>query len=344
MWLWQHHGSGRCLILRAQEVHKQKMLSRCGIHEFTLLSLVIGISESQPLPACGRLIPSSRIVGGAEAVVGDWPWQASVQILDSPHCGGTLIASRWVLTAAHCFSSLTKPSLFVILLGAYNLSYPGPEAVFVSVKQIIIHENYLGYRNGSDIALIELETPIKFTHRIMPACIPGLSIAFPPRMGCWVAGWGNIQQGVLLPEPELLQEVLLPLVDTATCEALYSDLKGEAPMKTRIIQDDMMCAGYLEGKKDACQGDSGGPLLCPWDGAWLVAGVVSWGDVCGAPKRPGVYTRVSAHSSWILGHAPEVAANFIYDVPSGTCSWCLSVNVVMLLSLTISNVLCAVHW
>lgn len=68
------------------------------------------------------------------------------------------------------------------------------------------------------------------------------------------------------------------------------------------------------------QGDSGGPLICPWGGAWLVAGVVSWGDICGAPKRPGVYTRVSAHSSWILRHAPEVTANFINGASSRGCA------------------------
>uniref|UniRef100_A0A8D2LZ32 Peptidase S1 domain-containing protein n=1 Tax=Varanus komodoensis TaxID=61221 RepID=A0A8D2LZ32_VARKO len=251
-------------------------------------------------------IPSSRIVGGAEAAVGAWPWQASVQILDSPQCGGTLIASRWVLTAAHCFSSLSNPSLFVILLGAHNLSNPGPEAVSVPVKQIIIHSHYSGYRNGNDIALMELKAPVNFTHHIVPACIPGPSIPFPPRLGCWVTGWGNVQQGVPLPEPESLQEVLLPLLDSNTCETLYSNLDEETPKGTRVIKEDMMCAGYLEGKKDACQGDSGGPLLCPWNGAWLVAGVVSWGDVCGAPKRPGIYTQVSAYSQWILRHDPEV--------------------------------------
>lgn len=58
---------------------------------------------------------------------------------------------------------------------------------------------------------------------------------------------------VPLPEPELLQEVLLPLMDTATCEALYSDYKDEKTPSTSVIKDDMMCAGYMEGKRDACQ-------------------------------------------------------------------------------------------
>ncbi|XP_034991592.2 serine protease 27-like [Zootoca vivipara] len=310
------------------------MLYCLRIQELITLSILIGspkavlnfeereksIRETEPSPACGQLVPSARIVGGEEAEVGAWPWQASLQIFDSHQCGGTLIASCWVLTAAHCFSSITDPSLFVVVLGAHNLSYPGPEAVSVLVKRIIIHSDFLGYRDGNDVALMELEGPVNFTHRIQPACIPGPSISFLPRLGCWVAGWGNIQSGVPLPEPELLQEVLLPLMDTATCEALYSDYKDGKTPNTTVIKDDMMCAGYLEGKRDACQGDSGGPLICPWHGAWLVAGVVSWGDICGAPKRPGVYTRVSAHSSWILRHAPEVTVNFINGVSSRGCT------------------------
>ncbi|XP_070584042.1 serine protease 27-like [Erythrolamprus reginae] len=314
------------------------MMRFLGIESLALLSLLMGITEAQPSQACGRFIPSSRIVGGSEAAVGSWPWQASVQIFESHLCGGTLIASRWVLTAAHCFTSLSDPPLFAILLGSYNLSNPGPESVLVKVKQIIIHSNYTKLIEGNDIALIELESPVNFTQRIQPACLPGTSIVFPPRLGCWVAGWGNIGPQVPLPEPELLQEVLLPLIDRATCEVFYSDFKE--PGMAAAIKDDMICAGYMEGGKDACQADSGGPLLCPWNGDWVLAGIVSWGDVCGAPKRPGVYIRVSSHTNWILRHAPEVKSSFIdalnLTTPSNGCSLVAFANIAMLLSLTIN--------
>ncbi|XP_061447636.1 serine protease 27-like [Rhineura floridana] len=241
-----------------------------------------------------------------------------------PVAGWSPLPESWVVQRL----SISDPSLFVVVLGAHNVSYPGPEAVSVLVKHIIVHSHFSGYRDGNDIALMELDAPVNFTRNILPACIPGPSISFLPRLGCWVTGWGNIQPGVPLPDPEPLQEVLLPLMDTVICEALYSDFKDETPTSTGVIKDDMMCAGYLEGKRDACQGDSGGPLICPHDGAWLVAGVVSWGDVCAAPNRPGVYTRVSAHSSWILRHAPEVAISFINGAPSRGCS-CFLVLIVL---------------
>jgi len=71
------------------------------------------------------------------------------------------------------------------------------------------------------------------------------------------------------------------------------------------VKSDMMCAGVLEGGKDACQGDSGGPLsyqvtMDDNTDLWWLKGVVSFGVGCGRENLGGVYASVDYYSDWIF--------------------------------------------
>ena len=94
-------------------------------------------------------------------------------------------------------------------------------------------------------------------------------------------------------------QVWLPVVSNADCGRIYQQ-------KRISIGDGQLCAGGVVGK-DSCAGDSGGPLMSTGissrDGStrYFVAGVVSFGpESCGAKDWPGVYTRVSRYTDWIL--------------------------------------------
>ncbi|NXG43499.1 PRS27 protease, partial [Psilopogon haemacephalus] len=55
-----------------------------------------------------------------------------------------------------------------------------------------------------------------------------------------------------LPSPRRLQKLEVPLMGLGTCRRLYGRDMGRA-LPPRTIQQDMICAGYPEGRKDTCK-------------------------------------------------------------------------------------------
>uniref|UniRef100_A0A8D2QQH9 Transmembrane serine protease 6 n=1 Tax=Zosterops lateralis melanops TaxID=1220523 RepID=A0A8D2QQH9_ZOSLA len=239
---------------------------------------------------CGMQAPLSRIVGGMNSVEGEWPWQASLQVRGRHICGGTLIADRWVVSAAHCFQDerLASPSIWTVYLGKYLQNATGHTEVSFKVIHIFLHPYYEEDSHDYDVALLHLDHPVIISSSIQPICLPAPSHIFEPGLHCWITGWGALKEGGHISN--VLQKVDVQLIHQNICSEAYH----------YMITPRMLCAGYYQGEKDACQGDSGGPLACKEpSGRWFLAGLVSWGMGCARANHYGVYTRITQVLGWI---------------------------------------------
>ncbi|WP_166405101.1 trypsin-like serine protease [Desulfonema ishimotonii] len=242
--------------------------------------------------------PTSRIVGGKEAEKGAWPWMAAIVDADSTSnydgqfCGAELIHPQWAITAAHCVDG-ELPQNIAVALGLHNLETDTGERV--GVKRIIVHPDYNDRTDDVDIALLELDRSVEYETLSLYTGTDSLS-----GKTAVTIGWGSTDP-VFKSYPEELRQVSVPVVSNTTCNAAFN---AYASYYDDPITDNMMCAGFEEGGKDACQGDSGGPLIVAEDGQWQLAGVVSWGEGCAEPGIYGVYTRVSRFADFVAQYVP----------------------------------------
>ncbi|XP_067391387.1 serine protease 53 [Emydura macquarii macquarii] len=254
-------------------------------------------------PICGKQKVFSRIVGGVNALRGEWPWQVSLQLRGEHTCGGTVIGDTWILSAAHCFigKDTTKdPSPWKVVLGRLQLSGGTLPGVTRNVSQIITHEAYKDYTKGMDIALLRLAEPVPFSRDIAPVCLPYSSHQFAFGSQCWATGWGRVKEDVTLPHPMPLRKVGLDLLSAETCNCIHNNLRQKelsSPAGPGLI-----CAGNQTGGQGPCQGDSGGPVVCSENGTWFQAGILSFSVGCARSHSPILLTEVTAYTGWIQNH------------------------------------------
>ncbi|KXJ85241.1 putative trypsin [Microdochium bolleyi] len=248
------------------------------------LAVLPALSAAAPTTQDGSL--SRRIVDGTPASEGEFPFLVSLSNNGKHFCGGALLDATTVLTAAHCsvFQSVTNAR---VRAGSLDWTTGG---VDVGVSKILVNRNYGMTSKNNDVALWYLDTPIAEGTDIAYATLA--AAGSDPAVGSSITamGWGVTNSGNTT-SPRQLAEVTLPIVDRATCQAEYGIWNGAE------VTEQMFCAGFPEGGKATCQGDSGGPVVDP--ATKTVLGVVSWGDGCGKPGRPGVYARVGQFIDWI---------------------------------------------
>jgi secreted trypsin-like serine protease len=222
--------------------------------------------------------PSPSVVGGTNAAQGEFPWMARL----SMGCGGSVIAARVVLTAAHCVTRTGVNTSITATIGRANLTNT---AVGQTIRSTYVFRSPQYATTGTfDWALIELASA--------PATAP-LAIANQGDTSLntgnfTIMGWGATREGGAASR--YLLKATVPFVSDTTCRSSYG---------SELVAADMLCAGPLAGGTDTCQGDSGGPMIKTVNGAPVQVGIVSWGNGCARRNYPGVYTEVSTFASAI---------------------------------------------
>ena len=234
-----------------------------------------------------------RIVGGQPAPKNAYPWLVALVRKGTiePFCGGTLLSSRTVLTAAHC---RTSPEEFQVHVGEHDVRIAGGEQI-IDVSSWESHPEY--DFPDIDFAIITLASDVVFSDTVMPACLPDASTDYDSVVAT-VAGWGDLSTGG--DSPFIPHEVDVDTITNTACTTDTSYAKDE-------ITDNMLCA--RRSGKDSCQGDSGGPLVTKEGNTYTLIGVVSFGEECADDLAPGVYARVTQQLPWIRrriqGTCPE---------------------------------------
>uniref|UniRef100_A0A8C5Q209 Peptidase S1 domain-containing protein n=1 Tax=Leptobrachium leishanense TaxID=445787 RepID=A0A8C5Q209_9ANUR len=218
-----------------------------------------------------------KIIGGYTCEENSVPYIISLNV-GYHFCGGSLITSQWVLSAAHCYLS----RIVQVRLGEHNIEVlEGTEQSINSAKSIR-HPDYDSWTLDNDIMLLKLASPATLNSFV--GTIPLPSGCANAGTSCLISGWGNtLISGTNYPD--LLQCLDAPILTEEECDNAYP---GE-------ITSNMICVGFIEGGKDSCQGDSGGPVVCNGQ----LQGVVSWGIGCALRNYPGVYVKVCNYNAWI---------------------------------------------
>ncbi|KAG7158595.1 tryptase-like [Homarus americanus] len=284
-----------------------------GIHGGYVCTVVTSYPETpanlaSPCITCGDVAVTDettrfsvqRIVGGLAAEKNEYPWMAFLVIEVNTYeyrCGGSLITSTLILSAAHCFSGYNIKSIKVGLGKLDVSSYYEDDAHWYKTTKYEVHPQYDDANIQNDVALVVLPDPVTFTDSIRPLCLPATDIDMAGVIAT-ASGWGAVMYGGY--EAKELQEVELEVQTNANCQAAWREKFQD---QTFTLLSSQLCA--IADGKDTCSGDSGGPLIVKVGGRWEVLGITSYGYKCAVKDVPGVYTRVSKYLTWINTFIPD---------------------------------------
>jgi len=287
-------------------------------------------TKSTRKPECGRIqdVQDLRCVGCNSTSPGAWPWMARLLYKENIEqsskvtlCGGVLVSSRHVITAAHCVKRNQQPHMVVLgesdittefdcldveagcgTVGSqcFRSGMCAPKHIEIPVRSVMKHPQYKqcdGCVPRYDVAVILLDDLVSFSNYIQPLCLPSSDGDSPEGAPLIMTGWGNVKGGFSEFTPaSILQELVVNEVPLSKCGDIWN---------TKLLPNQLCVSSGTAGQAP-CQGDSGGPVVRLLDRkkeVWELAGVVSFGpSVCGNVDHPVGLSRISGDMlDWVRG-------------------------------------------
>jgi len=244
------------------------------------------------------------IVGGRDAQIDEFPHMVALGWGSHPsavkwQCGATLISEEFLLTAAHCIETKSGRPSYALLGDIRQSSRLSPGRIIVKIEEYIKHPEYKKPLRYNDIGLLRLETKVKLSRSVLPACLPQPNGRMELKTGVSTTGWGAL--GTADNPSDILQVVNLTRFGVNECNEYFTDQPEKPLAYPEGIIRSQLCAGDHNHSKDSCRGDSGGPLTITSDKIkciFHIIGITSFGSsICGI--QPGVYTNVQSYLNWI---------------------------------------------
>jgi secreted trypsin-like serine protease len=247
---------------------------------FLIITLVVinqyKEGNDSPVNMCGivgkpDVKQTAYIVNGKNSFAGKFPW-----VISLGNCGGSIIAPKWVMTAAHCQIEVGS----ALAAGVFNRAVEEPQRQIRRVLKVINHPDYSQTNLfANDICLLEVDKPFLMTKFVKPVCLPSITTLDIKSATITAMGWGSVT-GDQNNSATIMQEADLKIM----------------PAIAAINQTIQFAAGAGE-TTTTCFGDSGGPLVVLYNERATQVGIVSFGvNPC---KPPSYYTRVSYFVPWI---------------------------------------------